>query len=504
MQSIVQLDCLKHNNQQICMLDIGKSTLNGSRTLCQTCFNDLSQKENVIFLSSFYQKLNQQKDKEHRSIEDKKQELHKKLQPLIKHLQEAQNRLIKILEFAQTEFQQYQLIMEQSLINMQEKLGVLGQNPTISQLEELAEKIGKGDRLIPFDFSTECENMITNRQQNSLSEQSRRIQELFKEIKNIFSNLENKNINDFDFAYESQIDKQCQPIGVNYQDRTIAISEDKNISLWNLDNYAFDKIDQLEGHLDKVTCIQFSLQQNWFVSGSDDQTLKIWKMNKDRWCCTQTLVGHQSYISDIKISNDENTLISSSFDFKIKIWQQKDQKIWYCSQTLDNHKNYVYYLSINGSNNLFASSSGDCTLKIWLLKSRKWELYRSVERRQNEWIKRICFLNDTQIACQIVGQPKIVIMSVIGNNEVASLQEISLTENDDEYSYNPMIYFQKKKLIILKNNKSILIVQEKNNGLFQLVRTIKGNYQSPTLITTGKSLIMFEKDKKMLQLFKAY
>ncbi|CAK93789.1 unnamed protein product (macronuclear) [Paramecium tetraurelia] len=504
MQSIVQLDCLKHNNQQICMLDIGKSTLNGSRTLCQSCFNNLSQKENVIFLASFYEKLNQHKDKEHRWIEDKKQELHKKLSPLIKHLQEAQNRLIKILEFAQTEFQQFQSIIEQSLNNMQVKLAALGQNPTISQLEELAERIGKGDRLIPFDFSAECEKMLTNRQQNSLGEQSRRLQELFKEIKNIFSYLENKNINEFVLAYESQVDKLCQSIGVNYQDRTVAISEDKDISLWNLDNYAFDKIDYLKGHLEKVTCIQFSQQQNWFVSGSDDQTLKIWKMNKDLWCCTQTLDGHQNYISDIKISNDENTLISSSFDFKIKIWQQKDQKIWFCSQTLDNHKNYVYYLSINGSNTLFASSSWDFTLKIWQLKSRKWEQYRTIEKRQNEWIKRICFLNDTQIACQIVGQPKIVIMQVIGNNEISQLQEIPLTENDDEYSYNPMIYFQKKKLIILKNNKSTLILQEKNNGLFQLIHTIKGNHQSPTIITTGKSLIMFEKDKKKLQLFKTY
>ncbi|CAD8195485.1 unnamed protein product [Paramecium pentaurelia] len=504
MQSIVQLSCQQHGGQQIVMVDIGKSTPIGLRTLCQQCFDERNQKENVLFVKSFYEKLNQQKDKENNQIETKKQEFNKKLSPLFKHLQEAQNKCIQIFQYAQTEFQQLQSNIVSTLNNVQGKLEKLGQNPTISQLQELAEKIGKGDRFIPIDFSVEHEKIVTNRQQNSLIEISKSLQELFKEIKNIFSYFDNKNLNDFVLAYEIQINQLCQSIGVNYKDRVLAISEDKNISIWNLDNYAFDKIDQLKGHLEKVTCIQFSLQQNWFVSGSDDQTLKIWKLNLDRWCCIQTLEGHQNYISDIKINNEENTIISSSFDFKIKIWQQKDQKNWFCFQTLDNHKNYVYYLSINRSNTLFASSSGDFTLKIWQIKNKKWELNKSIEKKQNEWIKRICFINDNQIACQVVGQPKIIIIQIIGNNEVSQMQEISLNENDDDYSYNPMIYFQKNKLIIFKNKNKILIIKEKNNGLFQLIHTINGNYQSPILSTTGKSLIMFEKDKKYLQLFKGY
>ncbi|CAD8102984.1 unnamed protein product [Paramecium sonneborni] len=123
----------------------------------------------LFFKQHFYEKLNQQRDKQYKQIEIQFLEYLIKLSYLFKNIEEAQNQCIKILTFVKKEFSQFQYILDQTL----NKTINIGENPTISQLQQLAQK-------------------IDHRQQNTYKDFINKLQDLFKEIRNVFNQLDNK------------------------------------------------------------------------------------------------------------------------------------------------------------------------------------------------------------------------------------------------------------------------------------------------------------------------
>lgn len=77
----------------------------------------------------------------------------------------------------------------------------------------------------------------------------------------------------------------------------------------------------LQGHSDKVSCLAFSNDGLWLVSGSDDHSVRIWDVLSD-WFCGEPLLGHAEAVGSVVISSDSRLIASCSvWGETARIWE---------------------------------------------------------------------------------------------------------------------------------------------------------------------------------------
>ncbi len=79
------------------------------------------------------------------------------------------------------------------------------------------------------------------------------------------------------------------------------------IQFWNLKTA--ELVAELEGHTDQVTCMSFSPDGKWLISGSDDYTLHIWSAHERR---LQTTVPVDTQVKAVCFSSDGRYLYTSN------------------------------------------------------------------------------------------------------------------------------------------------------------------------------------------------
>ena len=148
-------------------------------------------------------------------------------------------------------------------------------------------------------------------------------------------------------------------------------SDDNSIKIWSQDG---ELLDTLVGHSDRVTSINFELNNQTsfldsdksdnsylLVSGSADETAILWRIENHKGKQITQLKGHTNWITDVGFSN--NIVISSSRDGKIKLWTKAGKLI----TTLSGHQGWIN--SINISPSYLASAGADGKVILWQIKN---------------------------------------------------------------------------------------------------------------------------------------
>ena len=74
-----------------------------------------------------------------------------------------------------------------------------------------------------------------------------------------------------------------------------------------------------QGHIEKVTFIVYSHDDNHIVSGSGDKTIRVWNATAGQHVAGPFL-GHIDTINSIAYPPDGRHIVSGSYDKTIRIW----------------------------------------------------------------------------------------------------------------------------------------------------------------------------------------
>ena len=115
----------------------------------------------------------------------------------------------------------------------------------------------------------------------------------------------------------------------------------------------------IPGHPSWVTCVNYSPNGNFIVTGGNDNKVKIWQ---NTGVLLYTCNGHTDDITNVKVSSDNHYIISSSKDNQIKIWDASTGSL---VRTIIGHTDDVNGIAISTDGSKIVSVSSDSSCKIW-------------------------------------------------------------------------------------------------------------------------------------------
>lgn len=150
------------------------------------------------------------------------------------------------------------------------------------------------------------------------------------------------------------------PMGVSFDDQSQLIG----IAGWSCEASIWDlkgiKIRKLEGHKDRVQCID--IKSSNVLTGSFDNTVKLWQDG------SLTLIGHNARVNSVKWHPDLVHSLSSSHDMTWKLW---DCNKGVCIQSQDGHNRGVYALSVHPDGSMVVTGDLSGVGAVWDLRTGK-------------------------------------------------------------------------------------------------------------------------------------
>lgn len=98
-------------------------------------------------------------------------------------------------------------------------------------------------------------------------------------------------------------------------EQIVTCGDDMFVRLWDS---AGNPIRSMAGHIQAVSCVKFTPDGNYIISGSKDKTIRIWETASGNH--VRTLNGHTSEIKQIDVSDDGLQVVTGSFDETIRVW----------------------------------------------------------------------------------------------------------------------------------------------------------------------------------------
>ena len=129
-----------------------------------------------------------------------------------------------------------------------------------------------------------------------------------------------------------------------------------------------------------VTCLSFSPDGRYIVTGSPDKTAKLWEVETGRGI--RSFEGHSHRINSISFSPDGKTFITGSWDVTAILWdvstghkmfslqRQHMGPIGYCP---GGHTEIIMAVSFSPDGKTVITGSGDCTTKLWDVSTKHRE-----------------------------------------------------------------------------------------------------------------------------------
>ncbi|MCS7264025.1 MAG: serine/threonine protein kinase [Armatimonadetes bacterium] len=129
----------------------------------------------------------------------------------------------------------------------------------------------------------------------------------------------------------------------------------------------------LSGHLDAVSALAFSPDNQFLASGSFDKTVRLWKPLEAK--PLRTMKGHEDSILAVAFSKDSRKLGSASADRTVKLWKCGEEK---AVITLHGHNEAVLAIASSPDGKLFATGCADGYIRFFL-----WQNGQLIGRSEN-------------------------------------------------------------------------------------------------------------------------
>jgi WD40 repeat protein len=168
--------------------------------------------------------------------------------------------------------------------------------------------------------------------------------------------------------------------------------DDNKIYVWNWKQNK--KLLTLEGHDSWVSCLCFSSDNKYILSGSNDKTVILWKVNFSSDPCEgsldQRFTNHLECLRSVAFSPDGESFASCSDDYSIGVWDLPERK----SKVLKGHTNEVKSISFRSDSQELISGSYDQSIKLWELSS--FHPIATIKGYTN-WVRSVAFHPESPI-----------------------------------------------------------------------------------------------------------
>lgn len=182
----------------------------------------------------------------------------------------------------------------------------------------------------------------------------------------------------------------------DHSNRLLSAASDRSLLLWNF--ITGEALAATAGHRDKINCLAFSVNDQFFASGSDDGTIIIWEAATGRQMLR--LQGHHGAVLSLDFREFADLLVSSGKDQTIRLWYVDiDSGKVDSSKVFTGHTGAVNSIVIDPAPTLtpefIVSGSDDRTIRLWKVADGSSRLLG----RQNGSVKSIVIDRDgTRVA----------------------------------------------------------------------------------------------------------
>jgi WD40 repeat protein len=129
---------------------------------------------------------------------------------------------------------------------------------------------------------------------------------------------------------------------------------------------SFELLATLKGHSEAVTCVVFTPDSKFLVSGGEDNKCVIWDMATRK--STGDFEGHTFDVVALSMNPDGRHLASCSFDRSVVLWDLKTrQKV----ATLPTQGKAIWNLAYSPDGKLLVGGADDGTLHVWDVPAKK-------------------------------------------------------------------------------------------------------------------------------------
>ena len=147
-------------------------------------------------------------------------------------------------------------------------------------------------------------------------------------------------------------------------------SYDRTARLWDLK--AANPTAQpvvLKGHDGDVTAVAFSPDNRWVVTGSVDRTARLWDLKAaDPAAQPVVLKGHDGEVRALAFSPDSRWVVTGSSDSTARLWDLKAADPAAQPIVLKGHKGLVLAVAFSPDSRWVVTGSSDSTARLWLLQ----------------------------------------------------------------------------------------------------------------------------------------
>ena len=212
-------------------------------------------------------------------------------------------------------------------------------------------------------------------------------------------------------------------ISFSHNSKEIATANDNGtVTFWN---HKGTPLRSFLGHNKLVFQVNFSPDDQIFVTASGDYTAKLWFLNRN----TDPIVlkGHKDSVTSAVFSSDSQLIATASYDRTIRIWNQQGKELY----TLTGHDGRVNSVSFSPDkdSHLLASASNDQTVKLWQLRSP----WLSTLNAHTDSVRGVSFSPDGQTLATVGYDNKVHVWSESGE----LLHVLQGNDNFNDVSISP-------------------------------------------------------------------
>ncbi len=137
---------------------------------------------------------------------------------------------------------------------------------------------------------------------------------------------------------------------------------DKLLRVCDVDPKGWRPVRSYAGHGDAVTCVTWSRDMRYLLSGSADGTVRLWRGTTDRQLCR--FAGHTGAVRSVALSADQHGALSGGEDGTVRLWDVAAIQERACFR---GHEGTVLAVGFLADGRQAVSGSADGTLRFWQL-----------------------------------------------------------------------------------------------------------------------------------------